>query len=655
MQSLRERRPSRSSSRPLQAGDPTGKHPLNVFRRRPFTVQTYCIVVQTLINLILLAFILIRRVPTSSPPLTPSSSSVASTSSHSSTPPSANSQPRSLRSFDCLVTVYAYDRPHHLLNLLYDIAREADAANLSVAVNVIDDNSYGCQFAPLNRNIFYNPIQTPRNQYSSDSNESILVPVPLPLSLPCPGSYRFRNVERFLASRGWNLYISKYRHARRRYWHLVRQVHALLRPVRSRFFLFLPDDDRLSHNFFPNVIRRWELIKDTRKLTLMLHVEETRENVPVWTTYKPHPLGNGISRIGWVESGNFLCTSQFLSFLNWSFPAIPPRRWIDNPPISSGVGATLSELIHSSHFRMFRTDASYVAHVGITSSKMNAAFRQKGVAALRTKYFADGHDAYEGLLIEAATVTASIASHWVRESSLHSAVLSLAPQVDHINVYLNGYDSTPPFLLAPYISVVRSNEKATSLGDIGDVGKFFWCNNLSTDFHLTADDDILYPPNYVSKLLQFRREFRAPIVVGVHGIRLKQDLLSPKVSGRRAKGYYASREVWMATERVAEPVAVHIIGTGTMLYKVDEVGEIPIESTFPEPNMADIWFGLFAQRKRLPMMVIPHEEGWVKEVNGTFDDSIYKRSTKHRLSDRAQTQAALSIDEWHIHEALHPS
>lgn len=443
------------------------------------------------------------------------------------------------------------------------------------------------------------------------------------------------------------MYVSKYRHARRRYWHLVALAHTLLRPISATNFLFLPDDDRLANNFFVKVLPVWNGIQDSRKMTLMLHVEETRENVSVWTNLKPRHIGGGLVRIGWVESGNFLCDQQFLRFMNWSFPAVPQQRWIDNPNISSGVGSTMSEMIHGAKKRMYRTGSSFVAHVGVSLSKMNAEFREKRGKVLLTKYFEDGDDAYRRLLEEAAAVTASMASQWTREVSLHSAVESLAHQVDHLNVYLNGYDSVPPYLNAPFITVIRSQEKE-SKGDVGDIGKFFWCNNLDTEFHITTDDDIIYPTDYVARLLKFWGNFHSPVIVGVHGIRIKQNDLTPP-SGRRGRGYYASRDVWMAVENVPEPVNVHIIGTGTMLYRPLDIGDVDLDDVFRHPNMADVWFGLLAQSRKLPMIIIPHVGGWIREVPGTMEDSIYKRSTRKRHSDRLQTEAAKSIESWQLH------
>ena len=557
--------------------------------------------------------------------------------------------PNVVADYDVVVTLYAYDRPRALLVLLEDIAREADLSGLHVVVHVIDDNSMSCTFGSSPINVFdvrdedTDVLARDLMDVSTSFNSS----EDFRSRASCAARIRFRLVEEFVRARNWRLFVSQYRHGRRRYWHLVRIAMALLKDLSAKYYIFLPDDDRLATGFFSKAISAWESITDERKLTLMLHIEETRDSVPVWTNVKPRPYGGELYRIGWVESGNFLCDDRLLNFLNWSFPRVPIDRWINNPSVSSGVGSTLSELIHSSGLRMYRTRESLVAHIGVTLSKMNAAFRKKHAPALLTKYFADGDDAYGRHLREAATVSASMASLWLRETSLHAAVDSLAPQVDHLYIFLNDYDVVPSFLRQPFITVARSQDS----GDKGDVGKFYWCNDLDTEFQITVDDDIVYPENYVSKLLQFWHSFQPPVVVGVHGIRVKQKDLQP-ADGKRGKGYYGSREVWMATEDVPEAVNVHILGTGTILYRPSDFGEIDVEQIFPQKNMADIWFGGLAKTLKVPMMVIPHRTGWIQEVRGTFEDSIYVKSTRRRSSDRQQTKVAQGFAPWVLHTPL---
>ncbi len=534
------------------------------------------------------------------------------------------------KDLDVIVTVYTYDRPRQLHALLLDIAREADASGLRVHVNIIDDASLLCSnpHPPTAINHFDTPTA---------NITTLLHEVTETSSTTCLSRNRYAKITSLAQSRNWRVYSSYVRHGRRRYWHLIRAAHQLLRDTNSQYYIFLPDDDRLCHNFFTLAIESWERLRDARKTTLMFHIESTREHVPVWTDIRPRRVGDGMWRIGWVESGNFIATSKLLELFNYSFPRVPPQRWIDNPPISSGVGALFSETIHSHGLRMYRTSESLVAHVGVSTSKMNAQFRQHGTRALETLHFADGDAEYERHVEQAQAVHGSMASIWTRESSMLFAVDSLASQVDYLHVYLNGYDHIPATLAAlPWVTIVQGAE------DIGDIGKFYFHQQLDATWHATVDDDIVYPPDYIERLLEFHRSFHSPVIVGVHGIRIIEGKL-------RNHGYYASRRVFMGVEHMPRQKVVHILGTGTVLYRVSDLGKFALRDVFKTPNMADIWLGGLAQQRKIPMLVMPHNASWLREVDGTFDDSIYVRSTKSRAADQAQTTAALSFAPWQLH------
>lgn len=585
---------------------------------------------------------------------------------------------------DFSITIYAHNRPRLLAALLEDIAREAAAADVTVVVNILDDASLGCTFPPTDDNVFDTwdadaeaaaatagrprpaaAAFSPGEGFAGDPYLFLVASgdpadAAAELRQPCSSSLRYAPVFNAVRSRPrWRLFTTRYRHGRRRYWHLVATAHRLLRPPSTpaaRLYLFLPDDDRLATGFFSKAAASWASIPSTRKMTLLLHIEASREAVPVWTGVKPSPVSatdGAIVEVGWVESGNFLAPPRFLDVLRWSFPRVDPRRWVANPPISSGVGATLSELLHRSRWRMYRTHGSLLAHVSPGLSQMNGALRTAGDATHLSLRFADGEAAYNALLRGCPSVTASMASTYRREPALHAAVASLLPQVDILNVYLNDYDAVPRYLLGiPGLTVVWAGPlgDGSGVGDLGDRGKFYWAANLTTDFHFTVDDDIIYPPDYVATLVAFADAHEPPVAVGVHGIKILAEKLSPPGS-RRSAGYYGSREVFMGVDEVPKAVGVHILGTGTLAYRVASVGPLDAVADFPEPNMADVWFGVASQARRLPLVVVPHPKGWLREVPGTAAGSLYERFTARARADRLQTKAAVAAMPWVVYNA----
>jgi len=224
------------------------------------------------------------------------------------------------------------------------------------------------------------------------------------------------------------------------------------------------------------------------------------------------------------------------------------------------------------------------------------------------------------------TVTASLASIPTRRASLEKVVEALLPQVDRLNVYLNGYPDVPPFLKRPSITVERSQDH----GDLGDRGKMFWAEKAQ-GYYVTCDDDIAYPPDYVSTLIRRIEDHGRRVIVGVHGATLNNTV----------RHYYRDRTVTHFAESLGADKAVHILGTGTTAWHTATLDVRMAD--FPEPNMADVWLGLLAQRKKIPMASVARAKKWIGIVPGSQKDTIYDLSHKIPAANCPQTKAIKAI------------
>ena len=88
-------------------------------------------------------------------------------------------------------------------------------------------------------------------------------------------------------------------------------------------------------------------------------------------------------------------------------------------------------------------------------------------------------------------------------NSIYEAINSIAPQVDKLYVYDNSGKSSK-FVLIPNNVVICYDPK---IGDIGDLGKFYVLQGKK-GIHLTVDDDIIYPDDYVQRLLELYKPNR---------------------------------------------------------------------------------------------------------------------------------------------------
>lgn len=190
------------------------------------------------------------------------------------------------------------------------------------------------------------------------------------------------------------------------------------------------------------------------------------------------------------------------------------------------------------------------------------------------------------------TITASLASIPSRQKMLQKVVESLLPQVDRLNVYLNGYKMKPLFLNHAKITTAMSRKH----GDLGDAGKFFWSGEVE-GYHFVCDDDIVYPADYVSRTIATIDDTGA--VVSYHGVKL--------LGG----SYYepGAREVHHFAKLLDSNSQVHIGGTGVMAYDTSRV-KVSLKD-FPTPNMADVYMGALCQRQGIPIVCPAHAAGWL--------------------------------------------
>ena len=179
-----------------------------------------------------------------------------------------------------------------------------------------------------------------------------------------------------------------------------------------------------------------------------------------------------------------------------------------------------------------------------------------------------------------------------RENVLKQVVESLLPQVDQLNIYLNDWEKIPDFLSSSKVNAVQSQNE---IGDLGDRGKFYWCNQIR-GIHLTVDDDILYPPNYVDSILEGMNRNQGAAVT-FHGSILKSQSFSEK----KTISHFARDS--------SNDLSVTIGGTGVMAYNTKDV-TINFES-FKCNYWADGWFAFQTRNEGIPIISLRHAKDWL--------------------------------------------
>lgn len=213
-------------------------------------------------------------------------------------------------------------------------------------------------------------------------------------------------------------------------------------------------------------------------------------------------------------------------------------------------------------------------------------------------------------------VVASLCSIPERAELLRQTLASLAPQVDALHVYLDRYESIPDFVrdCHPQIQVYLSQDYP----GLRDNGKFLAFAAQPEDcYYFTADDDILYPPDYVASMIRRIEHYGREAVIGVHGVLLPEE----------AQGYFSVyRKVMMFKRELEHDALVNNLGTGTVAFHSSLLRGLNIQH-FQESGMADLYLSVFCKQRNIPMIAIARPDDWLQELPSP-NTSLYQEFSK---------------------------
>lgn len=189
-------------------------------------------------------------------------------------------------------------------------------------------------------------------------------------------------------------------------------------------------------------------------------------------------------------------------------------------------------------------------------------------------------------------IRAHLASFPPRRRILRRVVEAILPQVDHLFIVLNEYETVPGYL--------ARDDRITAIipdRDVKDAGKF-WFSPAPDDIVFTIDDDIGYPPDYVSRTL----ELIAPMGFdnGVYGY--QGNALVP-IKGRSNWQNYLFRQSLDSVRGLS------LIGTGTLCARGDAIP--PLEVIEPMAGACDIAYGAWLHKKGILPWALPREAEWL--------------------------------------------
>lgn len=209
-------------------------------------------------------------------------------------------------------------------------------------------------------------------------------------------------------------------------------------------------------------------------------------------------------------------------------------------------------------------------------------------------------------------VTANIATQPNRLNTLMKTIESIKGQFDEIRIYLNEYTSVPD-CLKPYTTQLG--------GNLTDNAKFFWSEN-SNEYYFTLDDDIIYPPDYVSKTLPLIGNR----IVTYNGHKLFNF----------NKSFYNDQFISIFNRKEFITIPIDVPGTGVMAFDTDYFK--PTLWRTSNYKVSDLLIGLEALLYNNPVFLLKREDYWLRaqDVEGIFEKYRYDDDYQTKFSDMIQ-------------------
>lgn len=192
------------------------------------------------------------------------------------------------------------------------------------------------------------------------------------------------------------------------------------------------------------------------------------------------------------------------------------------------------------------------------------------------------------------SVLASLASQPRRETLLEGTLRTLRPQVDVLSVYLNGYTAVPRCVLE------LADRHVLAADNEGAERKFWWAGSDPRGIHLSCDDDIVYPPDYVA-VMTAELEAHPGALVTAHGRAYRGKPQSIHAIDPASLGLFH--------HEVKRGRAINCPGTGVLAW---DARRLELPTRWDARNMADVQVAVWAQRHRVPIWLVPHRAGWLK-------------------------------------------
>ena len=219
-------------------------------------------------------------------------------------------------------------------------------------------------------------------------------------------------------------------------------------------------------------------------------------------------------------------------------------------------------------------------------------------------------------------IIGSLATFPGRSHLLKAVVTPIVPQVDRLHVVLNEYEEIPG-----WFSDFANVRPIIPERDTKDTGKFL-VRPDPEDWLVTFDDDIYYPPDYVTAGIRALEAVGAENSIGgYHGSNYRRPRYLPRsrmlrrLIGANVNYIVRSRRDYWYIKGLDEPTIVEELGTGTTIMKGHLVP--PFEFVRDAQKFIDVRLARWAYERGIRLVCLPRSEKWLQEAETTAETSIF--------------------------------
>ncbi len=229
------------------------------------------------------------------------------------------------------------------------------------------------------------------------------------------------------------------------------------------------------------------------------------------------------------------------------------------------------------------------------------------------------------------SITAAMATYPARENIVEDTLNSIIGQVDKLFIYLNNYDNVPEYISNhPYKEKIEFilNPKST----LRAAGKFSWLGQVN-GYHFTIDDDIIYPKDYVKKMISFSKSKKDDALIGVHG-----SIFNTVVKDASK----CRKSIFNFQKKLMKSKIVHMVGSGTTLFPHKVAKTINRDKLLSHAIANDELLAIEAKDNDITVYAINREDNWLKGNEfmeyGVFEEKQLNKNLKIEVNNIVKSQ-----------------